>query len=78
MLPKNKCKSACAAMLLALSIVVGASWSPAAPVTNPGPMLTPAPQGGFTITPIGAIDIGGDIIIRVDPPELSAVFPVLP
>ena len=80
MLPTIKSKALPVCLCLALCVGIGASWSSASTASN---LSTPAsisamPQFSFMLEPISAIDSGGGIIIKFDPPELSAVFPVLP
>lgn len=76
MLSKLKAKTLLTMAAVALGITISASWTSAAATSA----ATPAPQFALitTATPVQVIDRSGGISIRIDPPELSAVFPVLP
>lgn len=80
MLPKIKSKALPVCLCLALCVGIGASWASAstASISSSSTGVSAMPQFGFQLEPIAAIDAGGGIIIKIDPPELSAVFPVLP
>lgn len=77
MLSKIKTKTLVAACAMTLGVTVGASWTSASSAT-PAPVAAATPQFVFMDTPIAIIDGTGGIRVRIDPPELSAVFPVLP
>lgn len=69
-------RAAALGLALAATAFLGASWTatPAAPAASPA-----MPQFVIDVeAPVMVIDRVGGIVIRIDPPELSAVFPVLP
>ncbi|MCA8971831.1 MAG: hypothetical protein KDC95_18740 [Planctomycetes bacterium] len=77
MIRQLKTKTAALAFGFAVA-AVGASWTPASATPTPS---APAAMPQFVIgieAPVTVIDRVGGIVVRIDPPELSAVFPVLP